>query len=132
MRRELGDEGVPILFYVEMPVSVLSRCSRTFAAMVREHLAPRESSVMGAMRRRGSPGADSECGRLQGDDRDGTEHHIQPVAQAFHPSAIYHATETLLAGKRADPFEDRQVLAVEFWTEVARHIPDWKRAKAGK
>ena len=50
----------------------------------------------------------------------------------FTLSAIYHATETLLSGRREEPFADRLALAVEFWTEVSKQIPDWKRAKAGE
>lgn len=48
----------------------------------------------------------------------------------FTLSGIYHATGILLAGKQKEPYADRLELAVHFWSEVSRLIPDWRRAKA--
>ncbi len=48
----------------------------------------------------------------------------------FTLSAIYHATEVLLSGKREETYANRLALAAEFWSEVARHIPDWQKAKS--
>jgi DNA sulfur modification protein DndB len=47
----------------------------------------------------------------------------------FTLSGIYHATEILLAQKRKAPFAEQLALASQFWTEVAKQIPDWGRAK---
>src|SRR5262249_15175549 len=47
----------------------------------------------------------------------------------FTLSGIYHATGILLAQDPGLPFAEKLVLASEFWTEVARNIPDWGRAK---
>ena len=48
----------------------------------------------------------------------------------FTLSGIYHATGTLLTGQQSEPYADRLTLAVDFWSEVSRLIPDWGRAKA--
>src|SRR5208283_4064813 len=48
----------------------------------------------------------------------------------FTLSGIYHATGILLAGKQEQSYDDRLALAVDFWSEVSRQIPDWRRAKA--
>jgi DNA sulfur modification protein DndB len=50
----------------------------------------------------------------------------------FTLSAIYHATTALLAGRRQESFADRLNLAAELWSQVAQHVPDWNRAKAGQ
>jgi DNA sulfur modification protein DndB len=50
----------------------------------------------------------------------------------FTLSAIYHATAMLLADNQEESFTVRLALATAFWTEVAKHIPDWRRAKEGK
>jgi DNA sulfur modification protein DndB len=50
----------------------------------------------------------------------------------FTLSALYHATRELLADRGEEAFSERLALAVDFWTEVAKYIPDWGRAKAGE
>jgi DNA sulfur modification protein DndB len=47
----------------------------------------------------------------------------------FTLSGIYHATEILLSQKQKTPFAEQLALASQFWTEVAKQIPDWGRAK---
>jgi DNA sulfur modification protein DndB len=46
----------------------------------------------------------------------------------FTFSALYHATDFLLADSKQQPFGTRLRLATEFWTRVAAQIPDWSRA----
>src|SRR5262249_11112974 len=48
----------------------------------------------------------------------------------FTLSGIYHATQTLLAGRDADPPEAKLELAAAFWTEAARYTPAWQQAAA--
>ena len=50
----------------------------------------------------------------------------------FTFSAIYHATARLLSGQKDEPFERKLVIAVDFWEEVSRNMPDWQRAKERK
>ena len=47
----------------------------------------------------------------------------------FTFSGIYHATVTLLSGKEEETFGIKLALATDFWSEVAKQIPDWGRAK---
>lgn len=47
----------------------------------------------------------------------------------FTLSSIYQATRRLLGKQRGAPVsEEERVLARDFWTEVAGHIPDWQAA----
>jgi DNA sulfur modification protein DndB len=47
----------------------------------------------------------------------------------FTLSSIYQATRKLLGIGNGDPVsDDAEQLAHEFWTEVAKHIPDWHHA----
>src|SRR5947199_8623314 len=47
----------------------------------------------------------------------------------FTLSSIYQATRRLLGKQRgAAVSEEERVLARDFWTEVAGHIPDWQAA----
>jgi DNA sulfur modification protein DndB len=48
----------------------------------------------------------------------------------FTFSALYHATAILLGEKKNLSFGDKLLIATEFWSEVARNIPDWHRARA--
>ena len=47
----------------------------------------------------------------------------------FTLSGIYHATQILLAGQAKKPLETKLELAAAFWSEVAKHIPDWGLAR---
>jgi DNA sulfur modification protein DndB len=50
----------------------------------------------------------------------------------FTFSGIYHATAILLSGKQEEPFKAKLTLATDFWSEVAKRIPDWKKALEGQ
>jgi DNA sulfur modification protein DndB len=54
------------------------------------------------------------------------------TTKLFTLSGIYHATKALLADQKETPFSSRLDLAVAFWSAVGKHIPDWRRAKAGE
>ena len=47
----------------------------------------------------------------------------------FTLSGIYHATKILLSQRQGTAFAEKLASATHFWTEVARNIPDWGRAK---
>jgi DNA sulfur modification protein DndB len=132
LRPELGEDAVPILIYVETSDQ-------------------RVAQMLSDVRRNGSRSARSQ-GILH-DSRDETARITKALIQnvdvfagmtetvrstisnrslkLYTFSAIYHATDTLLSGRRDELFDDRLALAVEFWSEVSKHIPDWRRAKAG-
>jgi DNA sulfur modification protein DndB len=50
-------------------------------------------------------------------------------AKLFTFSGIYHATVLLLSGKQGQGFGNRLALATDFWSEVAKQVPDWERAR---
>jgi DNA sulfur modification protein DndB len=129
-RTELGDETIPVVFYVDFKSG-------------------RAEQLLSDIRRNGS-----RSGRSQGilcDFRDETARisrevvrHVTAFAdmtetlrstisnrsfKLFTLSAIYHANQTLLSGRQDESYTDRLALAVDFWSEVAEHIPDWGRAK---
>jgi len=53
-------------------------------------------------------------------------------SKLFTFSGLYHATATLLMERAQEPFGMRLALAADFWSEVAKQIPDWQRAKEHK
>lgn len=50
----------------------------------------------------------------------------------FTLSGIYHATVFLLEEHSKDSVDKKIGLAVEFWNEVGKHIPDWQLARERK
>src|SRR5208283_50689 len=130
LRPELGDEAVPILFYVD------SRPKRV-------------EQILSDIRRNGSRSARSQG--ILCDARDETARITRELLERvdvfkdmtetvrstisnrslklFTVSGIYHATGILLSGKQKELYADRLALAVEFWTDVSELIPDWQRAK---
>jgi len=131
LRPELGDETIPILFYVDSSPN-------------------RVEQMISGIQRNGSRSARSQgilCDRRDETARitrelitrvevftDMTETVRSTISnrsfKLFTLSGIYHATGILLAGKQEEPYADRLELAVDFWSEVSRLIPDWRRAKA--
>jgi DNA sulfur modification protein DndB len=133
LRPELGDEAIPVLFYVASGPSSLEQ-------------------ILSDIRRNGTRSARSQG--ILCDLRDETARITRELIarvdvfsdmtetvrstisnrslKLFTLSAIYHATETLLSDRQKEPYEDRLAIAVEFWTEVSRLVPDWQRAKAGR
>ena len=131
LRPELGHETVPVLLFVDSGPS-------------------RAEQILSDIRRN-----ESRSARSQGilcDSRDETARITRELTERvevfadmtetvrstisnrsfklFTLSGIYHATGILLAGKQEEPYADRLALAVDFWSEVSRLIPDWGRAKA--
>ena len=131
LRPEIGDEAVPILFYVDSSPK-------------------RVEQILSDIRRNGSRSARSQgilCD-LRDETAVITKELVSQVEvftdmtetvrstisnrslKLFTFSAIYHANEILLSGRQKEPYETRLALATEFWTEVVKLIPDWQRAKA--
>jgi DNA sulfur modification protein DndB len=51
----------------------------------------------------------------------------------FTLSSIYQATQALLKKKKHDDISiHEERLAIEYWNEVAKHISDWNKVKAGE
>jgi DNA sulfur modification protein DndB len=131
LRPELGDEAIPVLFYVD------SRPNRV-------------EQMLSDVRRNGSRTARSQG--ILCDLRDETARIARELItrvevftdmtetlrstisnrsfKLFTLSGIYHATGILLTGKQEEPYTSRLALALDFWTEISRLIPDWGRAKS--
>jgi len=131
LRPELGNESIPVLFFVDSDPD-------------------RIEQMLSDIRRKGSRSALSQG--IPCDFRDETARITRKLIaevdaftdmteivrstisnrslKLFTFSAIYHASEILLSGKREMPYADRLALAIEFWTEVSKLIPDWRRAKS--
>lgn len=50
----------------------------------------------------------------------------------FTLSAMYRATKALLAHEHDAPVEEQAARALEFWHEVAKHMPEWEHVRQGK
>jgi DNA sulfur modification protein DndB len=50
-------------------------------------------------------------------------------SKLFTFSGLYHATTILLSDRQQEGFSARLTIAAEFWSEVAKNIPDWERAR---
>jgi DNA sulfur modification protein DndB len=131
LRPEIGDEVVPILLYVDSGPGLVEQ-------------------MLSDIRRNGSRSARSQ-GILY-DSRDETARITRELIgrvdvftdmtesvrstisnrslKLFTLSGIYHASEILLSGRQKEPYADRLAFAAEFWSEVSKLIPDWRRAKA--
>jgi DNA sulfur modification protein DndB len=131
LRPELGDEAVPVLFYV---ISGPTRVEQ----------------MLSDIRRNGSRSARSQG--ILCDSRDETARITRELIgrvdifadmtetvrstisnrslKLFTLSGIYHASEIFLSGRQKEPYADRLALAIEFWSEISKLMPDWRRAKA--
>ena len=52
--------------------------------------------------------------------------------KVFTLSGIYSATHALLSGRELPSADEKLAIATQFWTEVSRHIPEWRLAKERK
>jgi DNA sulfur modification protein DndB len=130
---DLGDETISVVFFLDVG---LKRCQQMFADLNRHAVRPTPS-----------------LGLLY-DHRDQEAHVAKAVMEKvpafaalteterstisnrsiklFTLSGIHHATQALLSGLDIEDTEQRVNVATEFWTEVARYIPDWQAARERK
>ena len=128
---ELGDEAIPILFYVD---SSPNRVEQMISDIQRNGSRSARSQGILCDRRDETARITRELIRRVKVFADMTETVRSTISnrsfKLFTLSGIYHATGILLAGKQEEPYAERVELAVGFWSEVCRLIPDWRRAKA--
>ncbi|MGA2705545.1 MAG: DNA sulfur modification protein DndB [Isosphaeraceae bacterium] len=131
MRPELGDEAIPILFYVD---SRPNRVEQMISDIQRNGSRSARSQGILCDRRDETARITRELLERVDVFKDMTETVRSTISnrsfKLFTLSGIYHATGILLTGKQEEPYADRLALAVDFWSEVSRVIPDWQRAKA--
>lgn len=127
---DLGDETIAVVFFMDVG---LKRCQQMFADLNRYAVRPTTSlSILYDHR---DKYADVAKALLQKVPvfTDLTEFERSTISnrsiKLFTLSGIYHATQALLGSQDEEPTERKLALAADFWTEVARHIPDWGLAR---
>jgi DNA sulfur modification protein DndB len=130
---DLGDETISVVFFMDVG---LKRCQQMFADLNRYAVRPTTSlSILYDHR--------DECAQIAKallqkvpvfTDLTATERSTisNRSIKLFTLSGIYHATQTLLAGRADESFDTKVGVAGEFWSEVAKHVPDWGLAKERK
>jgi len=129
-RPELGEETLSVVFLHD---AGLRRSQQMFADLNRHAIRPTKS--LGILYDRREPMADLV--RQVVDEvsvfRDLTEVEKTTISNRSNKlhtlSAIYQATQTLLGKtKRSKVSEEEVKLAIEYWEEVGKNIPDWQLA----
>jgi DNA sulfur modification protein DndB len=130
---DLGDETIAVVFFLDVG---LKRCQQMFADLNR--YAVRPTTSLSILYDHGDDDAQIAKALVQkvAAFSDLTETERSTISnrslKLFTLSGIYHATQTLLAGRRDQPLEARLELAIDYWNEVAKHVRDWQLAKERK
>ena len=83
----------------------------------------------------------SSCSRKIRDWEESHREHVQENLPRFSGphnlaiftlSAIYHATSELLHGIDLEDPQEAAELALNFWEEIAKHMAEWERVRAGR
>ena len=130
---DLGDETIAVVFFLDVG---LKRCQQMFADLNRHAVRPTPS--LGLLYDHRDEGARlaKELVERVAVFAGLTELERSTISnrsiKLFTLSAIHNATHTLLMRLDLKSREEQASLATEYWTEVARHIPDWTLAKDRK
>ena len=129
VRPELGSEYISVVFFID---GGLKRSQQMFADLNKHALRPTMS--LGILYNHRDPLANL-CVRLA----DQVPVFVEKIdfersnisnrsVKLFTLSSLYQATKALLGiGQRVRPISPRdEQLAIEFWTEVSGHIPEWQ------
>ena len=130
---DLGDETIAVVFFLDVG---LKRCQQMFADLNRYAVRPTTSlSILYDHADEDAQIVKTVLTRVP-IFTDLTETERSTISnrslKLFTLSGIYHATQTLLAGRGEEGFEARVELAAEFWNEVGKHMADWRLAKERK
>lgn len=130
---DLGDETIAVVFFLDVG---LKRCQQMFADLNRHAVRPTPSlGLLYDHRDEGAQLAKDVVERVP--IFNGlTEVERSTISnrsiKLFTLSGIHNATHALLQGLDLKSREEQTNLAAEYWTEVARQIPDWGLAKDRK
>lgn len=127
---ELGYDNIPVLFFID---EGLSRSQQMFADLNKHAVRPSDS--LSTLYDRREPGSvlaryvqeNVPCFRKLTD----LEHSSlsKRSSKLFTLSSIKSASRSLLRkSAKEDINEEEMALAVQFWTEVCHHMPDWQAA----
>jgi DNA sulfur modification protein DndB len=130
----LRHESITIVFFVD---AGLERSQQMFADLNRYAIRPTKSIGILYDHRDANARLATDVVQEVSNFRDMTEKAKTPISnrsrKLFTLSSIYQATKRLLQLPDGEPIEQRQrQLAVSFWVEVARCMPDWQAAAERK
>ena len=132
-RPELGDESIAVVFFIDRG---LERCQQLFADLNRYAIRPTKS--IGVLYDHRDDMAQlarlvvlksKSFGELVEMERSSLSARSRKL---FTLSAIYTATGALLDKVELPKREDATELAVSFWDEIARYMPEWQAVRDGK
>lgn len=130
---ELADESIAVVFFLDVG---LQRCQQMFADLNRYAIRPSKSvSVLYDHRDDSAKLAKLVVFRSQFfKDIVETERSTLSARsrKLFTLSAIYTATNALLAGLKESPSDRKAELATSFWEEVAKQVPEWQMVRERK
>jgi DNA sulfur modification protein DndB len=130
LRPNLGDETISLVLYVDPG---FRRSEQIFSDLKRhESRSPRSQGILYDGRDELALITKEFVKRV--DAFDGMTEMVRSKisnrsTKLFTLSGIYHATKILLSQSQGTAFAEKLASATHFWTEVARNIPDWGRAK---
>jgi len=130
---DLGDETISVVFFLDVG---LKRCQQMFADLNRFAVRPTTSLGLlydhrdeGAMLAKAVVDQVAVFNGLTETERSTISNRS---IKMFTLSGIHNATHSLLTGLGVEAFDEKLELAVDFWSEVARHMSDWQLAQDRK
>ncbi len=130
---DLGDETVPVVFFIDLG---LKRSQQIFADLNRYALRPSKSLTVLYDHRDPWSQIVLEVVETVPIFTGFTEKEKTSLSnrssKLFTLSGIYHATKELLSNHKESPIHQQIALAKDFWTELARYIPEWQLAQQGE
>lgn len=132
-RPSLADETIAVVFFLDHG---LRRCQQMFADLNRYAIRPSTSLGVLYDHRDGKAALAREVVARSPVFRDVVELEKSSLAlrsrKLFTLSAIYSATSALAEGLEIHDPEELVSQIVEFWDELAKHIPEWTSVREGK
>lgn len=132
-RPELGDESIAVVFFIDRG---LARCQQLFADLNR--YAVRPSKSIGVLYDHRDDLAQIARlvvmkSRVFGDLVEMERSSLSARSRKlFTLSAIYTATAALLSGLEIADQQKATDLAIDYWDEIAKHIPEWQLVREGR
>ena len=130
---DLGNETIAVVFFLDRG---LTRCQQMFADLNRYAIRPSRSLGLLYDHRDEMASVAKLIALKSTAFKDVVEMEKSTLSarsrKLFTLSAIYTATSALLNKIETETEEERASLAIEFWDEIARHIPEWGLVKDRK
>jgi len=133
-RPELGDETISVVFFID---SGLKRSQQMFADLNKHAVRPTKS--LGILYDHRDPASElarklsSAVSTFNGYTEMEKATISNRSVKLFTLSSIYQATQALLTKKKNEEITpDEEQIAIEYWNEVSKNIPDWGLVRKGK